>query len=253
MGSLGPIGLVLTRWKAITPYSVYQYLQRIMESPGVYLNITIPSYQHRVSHYKDKTVSRPSYLFYGNHRSDETICIETKPRSQWLKLWENCSDTHCEGKIERTRNSVFPWEHVLHIPRDKQIDQRINDEHEEHVTHSQVIILAHWQGQVAPPLTGPWKQCCHYHYCDVTRSAMASQITSFMIVYSAVYSGADQRKYQSSTSLALWVEFTGYRWIPLTKGQLRGKCFHLMTSSWWKKNETGINRNRRFADLPTSA
>ena len=26
-------------------------------------------------------------------------------------------------------------------------------------------------------------------------------------------------------------EFTGYRWIPRTKGQLRGKCFHLMTLS----------------------
>ena len=26
-------------------------------------------------------------------------------------------------------------------------------------------------------------------------------------------------------------EFTGDRWIPLTKGQLRGKCFHLMMSS----------------------
>ena len=31
---------------------------------------------------------------------------------------------------------------------------------------------------------------------------MASQITSLTIVYSAVYSGADQRKYQSSVSLA---------------------------------------------------
>ena len=27
-------------------------------------------------------------------------------------------------------------------------------------------------------------------------------------------------------------EFTGDRWIPCTNGQLRGKCFHLMTSSW---------------------
>ena len=26
-------------------------------------------------------------------------------------------------------------------------------------------------------------------------------------------------------------EFTGDRWIPRTNGQLRGKCFHLMTSS----------------------
>ena len=31
---------------------------------------------------------------------------------------------------------------------------------------------------------------------------MASQITSLTIVYSTVYSGADQRKHQSSTSLA---------------------------------------------------
>ena len=33
-------------------------------------------------------------------------------------------------------------------------------------------------------------------------SAMAPQITSLMIVYSTFYSGADQRKHQSSTSLA---------------------------------------------------
>ena len=31
--------------------------------------------------------------------------------------------------------------------------------------------------------------------------------------------------------LPLWGDFTGGRWIPHTKGQLRGKCFHLMTSS----------------------
>ena len=31
-------------------------------------------------------------------------------------------------------------------------------------------------------------------------------------------------------------EFTGDRWIPHTNGQLRGKCFHLMTSSWLRKN-----------------
>ena len=28
-------------------------------------------------------------------------------------------------------------------------------------------------------------------------------------------------------------EFTGDRWIPRTDGQQRGKCFHLMTSSWY--------------------
>ena len=40
------------------------------------------------------------------------------------------------------------------------------------------------------------------HYNDVTMGAMASQITSLTIVYSTVYSGADQRKHQSSASLA---------------------------------------------------
>ena len=39
-------------------------------------------------------------------------------------------------------------------------------------------------------------------YDDVIMGAMTSQITSLMIVYSTVYSGADQRKHQSSASLA---------------------------------------------------
>ena len=40
------------------------------------------------------------------------------------------------------------------------------------------------------------------HYDDVIMGAIASQITSFTSVYSTVYSGADQRKYQISASLA---------------------------------------------------
>ena len=35
------------------------------------------------------------------------------------------------------------------------------------------------------------------HYCDVIMSAMVSQITGVSIVYSAIYSGAGQRKLQS--------------------------------------------------------
>ena len=49
------------------------------------------------------------------------------------------------------------------------------------------------------------KQCWHSplsHYDDVIMSAIASQITSLTIVYSIVYSDADQRKHQSSASLA---------------------------------------------------
>ena len=40
------------------------------------------------------------------------------------------------------------------------------------------------------------------HYYDVIMSAIASKITSQMIVYSTVYSDADQSKHQSSASLA---------------------------------------------------
>ena len=58
-----------------------------------------------------------------------------------------------------------------------------------------------------------------FHYNDVIMGAIASQITSLTIVYSTVYSGADQRKHQSSASLSFM------------RGIHRGKCFHLMTSS----------------------
>ena len=40
------------------------------------------------------------------------------------------------------------------------------------------------------------------HYSDVIMGAMASQITILIIVYSTLYSGVDQRKHQSSASLA---------------------------------------------------
>ena len=43
---------------------------------------------------------------------------------------------------------------------------------------------------------------CRNHYSDVIMGAMASQITGVSIVYSTVCSGADQRKHQSSASLA---------------------------------------------------
>ena len=65
-------------------------------------------------------------------------------------------------------------------------------------------------------LTSSWYDraftCCvhkyslYFYICDpkyyVTMTTMASQITSLTVVYSIVYSGADQRKHQSSASLA---------------------------------------------------
>ena len=48
-----------------------------------------------------------------------------------------------------------------------------------------------------------WFMCRQNHYDDVIMTTMASQITSPTLFYSIVYSGADQRKHQSSASLAL--------------------------------------------------
>ena len=43
---------------------------------------------------------------------------------------------------------------------------------------------------------------CRSHYDDVIMTTMASQITSIAVVYSTVYSDADQRKHQTPASLA---------------------------------------------------
>ena len=88
-------------------------------------------------------------------------------------------------------------------------------------------------------------------------STIASQITSLTAVYSTVYSDAHQRKHQSSASLAFVWGIHRDRRIPRTKGQLRGKCFHFMTSSWgtdaksccvwsmWRVHYSG-HRTRRY-------
>ena len=52
------------------------------------------------------------------------------------------------------------------------------------------------------PSDDPPKNIGVVHYNDVIMEAIASQITSLTIVYSIVYSDADQRKHQSSASLA---------------------------------------------------
>ena len=51
-----------------------------------------------------------------------------------------------------------------------------------------------------PNRINPW--CPRFHYDDVIMTMLASQITSLAVVYSIVYSGVDQRKHQSSASLA---------------------------------------------------
>ena len=79
-------------------------------------------------------------------------------------------------------------------------------------------------------VTGPMSS--YWHHNDATMSGMASQITSLTIVYSTVYLGADQRRHQSSASLAF---VRGIHRRPVNspnKWPVTRKMFPLMTSSW---------------------
>ena len=85
--------------------------------------------------------------------------------------------------------------------------------------------------------TGPRISRRNYHYGDVIMGDIASQITSFAIVYSTVYSYADQRKLQSSTSLAfVWGIHRGpvnspHKWpVTLNVWSVDGLCY----LCWWR-------------------
>ena len=63
-----------------------------------------------------------------------------------------------------------------------------------------------------------------FHYDDVIMGTMASQITSLAVVYAIVYSDEDQRKHQSSASLA-------FVW-GIHRGQMASYAENV--SIWWR-------------------
>ena len=66
------------------------------------------------------------------------------------------------------------------------------------------------------------------HYSDDIMGMIASQITSLTIVYSTIYSDADQRKHQSSASLA-------FVW-GIHRGQMASNAENI--SIWWRHHGT---------------
>ena len=64
---------------------------------------------------------------------------------------------------------------------------------------------------------------------------MATQITSLTVVYSTVYSDADQRKHQSSASLAFVWEFTGTGEFPAQRASYAENV-----SIWWRHHVRGL-------------
>ena len=75
------------------------------------------------------------------------------------------------------------------------------------------LFIFKWTEVLGSPRQWVW------HYDDVIMTILPSQITSLTVVYSIVYSGVDERKHQSSASLAFVRGIHRDRWIPRTKGQ----------------------------------
>ena len=73
------------------------------------------------------------------------------------------------------------------------------------------------------------QESCGSHHNDVIMGSMASQITSLAIVYSAVYSGADERKIKAPSHWPLCGNSLGTGEFPAQMAITR-KMFHLMTS-----------------------
>ena len=83
-----------------------------------------------------------------------------------------------------------------------------------YASHKGVLFQFHMI-PIVPRIAAHGRNGCHH--IDIIMTTLASQITSITVVYSTVYSDADQNKHQSSASLAfVWGIHRG-RWIPRTK------------------------------------
>ena len=98
----------------------------------------------------------------------------------------------------------------------------------------QVVVQHHGHFSMWPIWAHPWlpiwlTSACPWarmhHYGDIIMSSIESQITSLTIVYSTVYSGTDQRKRQSSASLAFVRGIHRWPVNSLRKGPVTRKMF----------------------------
>ena len=135
-----------------------------------------------------------------------------------LALWQSNDCPSASKATLMNMDKYFMWIHY----------ERLHDQNKAKHNKTVCIFLgiyciinisyAHWEfsSMIHP------REISHYktlHYYDVLMGAIAYQITSLTMVYSTVYSDADQRKHQSSASLAFERGIHRDRWIPRTNGQ----------------------------------
>ena len=120
------------------------------------------------------------------------------------KLWcHSLTDIHNDGWIKwptfckRNFHVHFNERKVCYSIKDS-LKYLPNDDKENKSLLVQVMgWRREWSKELPEPMT-----LNDVHYNDVIMGTMASEITSLTIVYSTVYSGADQRKHQNCASLA---------------------------------------------------
>ena len=107
-------------------------------------------------------------------------------------------------------------------------------------SHNWFFIIGYLTSGTAVVQFGTLDRSALCHYDDVIMSAIASRITSSTIVYSTVYSGADQRKHENSASLAF---VRGIHRGPVNsphKWPVTRKMFPVDASScweWWQSRQ----------------
>ena len=139
---------------------------------------------HLVSHYNDVTMGAIASQITSRTIVFSTVYLDTAQR----KHQSSASLAFVRGIHRRPVNSPHKWPVTRKM---FPFDDVIMRERNSNAKETRPIVL--------------WKMCCDcgfQHYCDVTMGSIASLITSLTSVYSTVHSGADQRKHQSSASLA---------------------------------------------------
>ena len=101
------------------------------------------------------------------------------------------------------------------------------------------------------------EQLCDLHYDDVIMTMLACQITSLTVVYSIVYSGVNQRKHQSSASLAFVREIhrgpvnVPHKW-PVTRKMfpfddvIMYDAFFVALRMWYPFNHNNLTISQSF-------
>ena len=103
-----------------------------------------------------------------------------------------------------------------------------------HTMKNYVMVPTSWQINLPDAECGIF-QSNKVHYNDVVMSTMMSQITGVSIVCSIVGSGEDQRKHQSSASLAFVWRIHQWRWFPA--------CNAENVSIWWRHHVNTLAHN----------